>query len=96
MVRDDAMSARPWQLGGTTVVRWTQGSCIIGVGTAVDTPLVGIFQPALIAHLAAGIAKVCLTDQAGQRGGKVTFGRAMQMVAVLGGRMDGLGEGAES
>ena len=77
-------------------MRWTKGSCIIGVGTAIETPLVGVFQPALIAHLAAGIAKMCLTDQAGQRGGKIKFGEPMQLVAVLGGSMNMLGAGAES
>ena len=90
------MTVRHWQLGGTTVVRWTKGSCVIGVGTAVETPLIGVFQPALVAHLAAGIAKVCLTDQAGQRGGKIKFGEPLQLVAVLGARMDMLGAGAES
>ena len=95
MVLEDAMTVRRWQLGGTAVVRWTKGSCIIGVGTAVPSPLVGVFQPALVAHLAAGIAKICLTDQAGQRGGTLKFGEPMQLVAVLGARMEMLGAGAE-
>ena len=96
MVREDAMTVRTWQLGGTAVVRWAKGSCIIGVGTAVPPPFVAVFQPALVAHLAAGIAKICLTNQGGHRGGKIKFGEAMQLVAVLGARMEMLGAGAES
>ena len=90
------MSIRLWQLGGPNIVRWVKGSCIIALGTPLTTPITGAFQPALVAHLVAKIAKVCLADPANQRGGKIRFGAPMQLEAVLGAKMGPLVAGAVS
>ena len=91
------MSIRLWQLGGPNIIQWVKGSCIIALGAPITTPITGAFQPALVAHLAATIAKVCFADRANERrGGRIRFGAPMQLEAVLGAKMDPLVAGAES
>ena len=91
LIREDAMIPREWILGpaDTQQVQWRQGPCriVLMAGTFVRTPP---FPVILAAHLAAVVAKECITAAHGFRGGIATLDDVGNAVVWVGAYQDGV------
>lgn len=63
---------------------WQQRSCRTGLATRLQTSVSGVFQPICVAHLAALIAKSCLTEVQGMLGGTIRFGTDYEFIVGMG------------
>ena len=91
LVRADAMISREWILGPTHTqhIEWREGTCriVLLAGTTVRTPP---FPVILAAHVAALVAKQCVTEAHGFRGGIATLNDVGNAVVWLGAYQDGM------
>lgn len=85
VVSDDALRILSWNFGPSESMAWSSNRCRIAVGVPGSTArtVFAVFQPVVIAHLAAKLARVCF--QPGQvLGGHVAFGENLELNVVLG------------
>ena len=91
LVREDAMTPREWVLGPahTQHIGWKEGPCriVLMAGTTIRTPR---FPIILAAHVAALVAKACVTEAHGFRGGIGTLRELGSAVVWLGAYQDGM------
>ena len=90
LVQEDAMTPREWVLGPTHTqhIEWREGSCriVLMAGTTIRTRP---FPVILVAHVAALVAKGCVTEAYGFRGGIATLNDLGNAVVWLGAYQDG-------
>ena len=86
LVREDAMTPREWVLGPTHTQQfeWREGTCriVLMAGLIIRTTP---FPVILVAHVAALIAKECITEAHGYRGGKARLRDFTSTVFWVGG-----------
>lgn len=85
VVENDALSVVSWTFMPNERKTWTSNQCRIAVWAPsyVQRTVSGVFQPVVVAHLAAKIAQECFKP--GRiLGGYVTFGDYEELTVVLG------------
>jgi len=86
VVEIDALSILSWTFKPNDRKTWTSNGCLITVGATPSTArtVSAVFQPVVVAHLAAKVAQECFRP--GQvLGGTVTFGDHQELIVALGG-----------